>query len=359
MNGVFLEEVLREDRNLLAALAQRRQVDRHDVEPEEQILAELSFGDGLLDIAVGGRNDAYVDAHVVLAAEARELAVLEHLQQLGLQRKAHVSDLVEEHRAVVGELELARLVLDRAGERAALEPEQLRLEQLGGQRGAIHLDERPVAAERGGIERPRDKLLADAALAAHEHGDVGVGDAIDQLADFGHLLAVAEEQVVLLLRLQLLAQRGDLSTELPLLQRVGERHLEIGCVEWLAHEIRSAELHRLHDRCRASLTRDDDDGDLAIDLLQSRERLESVHRAGDHDVENHGGRPLRVVPLDRLFGAADSDRGIATVGEERSQEVTHRHIVVHDHDLGFAVEIHKRHVGRIQQWQCHCGKLVV
>src|SRR5438132_435606 len=121
-----------------------------------------------------------------LPGQSCEFSVLQHLEQLGLQRRTHLADLVEEHRPVIGELELARLVLNRAGERAALEPEQLRLEQLGRQRGAIHLDERPVAAERGGIERPRDKLLADAALAAHEHGDVGVGDAIDQLADFGH-----------------------------------------------------------------------------------------------------------------------------------------------------------------------------
>ena len=67
------------------------------------------------------------------SAEPRELAVLQHLQQLGLQRSAHLADLVEEHRAVIGELELPGLVLDGAGERAALETEELRLEQLGRQ----------------------------------------------------------------------------------------------------------------------------------------------------------------------------------------------------------------------------------
>ena len=118
---------------------------RDDVQAEEQVLAELAVGDRLLEVAVGGGDDADVDADVLLAAEARELAVLQHLQELGLQREAHVADLVEEHRAVVGELELARLLLDGAGEGAALEAEQLRLEQLGRQRGAVHLDERLVA----------------------------------------------------------------------------------------------------------------------------------------------------------------------------------------------------------------------
>src|SRR5215475_15049419 len=95
-------------------------MDADDVQAEEQILAKLTAGDGLLEVAICRRDDPNVDAHVVLAAEPRELAVLEHLQQLGLQRDAHIADLVEEDRALAGELELSRLVLDRAGERAAI-----------------------------------------------------------------------------------------------------------------------------------------------------------------------------------------------------------------------------------------------
>ena len=129
--GVVREEELGEAANLVAALPQRRQRDADDVQAEEEILAELPVGDGRLEIAVGRGDDPHVDLDVLPAAEPRELAVLEHLQQLRLQRRAHLADLVEEHRPVVGELELAGLVLDGAGESAALEPEQLRFEQLG------------------------------------------------------------------------------------------------------------------------------------------------------------------------------------------------------------------------------------
>src|SRR5581483_5450925 len=155
-------------RDLLAALAQRRQRDADDVQAEEEILAEFAVDDALLEILVRRGDDADVDAHVVLAAEARELAVLQHLQQLRLQREAHVPDLVQEHRAVVRELELARLLLERAGECAALETEQLGLEQLGWEGGAIHLHERLVAPQRGGIDRSSDKLFPGSALAANE-----------------------------------------------------------------------------------------------------------------------------------------------------------------------------------------------
>ena len=158
---------------------------------------------------VGGGDDPDVDANVVLAAEARELAVLQHLQQLRLQRKAHVADLVEEHRAVVGELELAGLVLDRAGERAALEAEQLRLEQLG---RAARRSSLSRTACRGGAtrhaERARDELFAGAALSANEHRRrrcrrrARSGPALRPSAR-----TVPEQHRVCRLRLQLLAQR--------------------------------------------------------------------------------------------------------------------------------------------------------
>ena len=43
----------------------------------------------------------------LLLPELRELGVLQHVQQLGLQRRLHLADLVEHQRAGVGLLELA------------------------------------------------------------------------------------------------------------------------------------------------------------------------------------------------------------------------------------------------------------
>ena len=83
-----------------------------------------------------------------LAADALELALLQHAQQLGLHRRRDVADLVEEQRAAVGELEAAELALDGAGERALLVAEQLALEQRLGERAAVDLDERAARARR-------------------------------------------------------------------------------------------------------------------------------------------------------------------------------------------------------------------
>ena len=76
------------------------------------------------------------------AADALELALLEHAQQLGLGLEGHLADLVEEERAAVGQLEAADASVDGAGERALLVAEQLALDESGGQGGAVDLDQR-------------------------------------------------------------------------------------------------------------------------------------------------------------------------------------------------------------------------
>ena len=98
-------------------------------------------------------------------ADRLELALLEHAQQLRLQADADRADLVEEDRAAMGEGELAALVPDGPGEGAADVAEQLRFEQVLGNGGAVHLDERTLAAGAAGMDGTGDQLLARARLA--------------------------------------------------------------------------------------------------------------------------------------------------------------------------------------------------
>ena len=57
-----------EQRHVVGALAQRRRAQRHDVEAEVEILAELAGGDRRLQVAVGRGHDAHVDLQRLLAA---------------------------------------------------------------------------------------------------------------------------------------------------------------------------------------------------------------------------------------------------------------------------------------------------
>ena len=123
-------------------------------------------------------------------AEPLELALLQDAQELRLRRQAHLADLVEEQHAAGRQLDLARLGLLRARERAALVAEQLRLEQLLRQGGAIQGDERSGSCARHAMDEPRDDFLAGAGLAGHQHGRIGRGDLrrlAQHLAPFGRL----------------------------------------------------------------------------------------------------------------------------------------------------------------------------
>ncbi len=50
-----------------------------------------------------------------------------------------------------------------------------------------------VPPRRRLVDGARDQLLAGTALAANQHGDVGVGDARDEFVNFAHLLVAAEQ----------------------------------------------------------------------------------------------------------------------------------------------------------------------
>ena len=144
-----LDERRRQQRHVVGAIAQRRRAQGDDGQTEVEVLAELARGHGRLQVAVGRRDDAHLDLQRLLAAHARELARLQHPQHLGLGRAAtHVADLVEEDRPAVGHLEEAALARGGPREGAALVAEQLRLDQLRRDGGAVHLDEAACSRER-------------------------------------------------------------------------------------------------------------------------------------------------------------------------------------------------------------------
>src|SRR6185436_11049433 len=217
------EEVLREQRHIVTPLPQRREVDADDVQAIVEVLAEAAVLHLLLQIDVGGGNDADVDLDRLHAAEAHELTLLHDAQQLGLRLDRHVADLVEEDAALVGQIEHALLRIHRAGERALDVTEQRRFEQVRRQVARVHGHERLLAARRVAVNRARDQLLAGAALAGDENGAAAGRGLNDQVEDRFHPAALADDARELVIpRLQVLAQRDVLGDQLAALDRVLE-----------------------------------------------------------------------------------------------------------------------------------------
>ena len=73
-----------------------------------EVLAEAAVGDHRLEVLVRRADDARVDGDRLAAADALDHPLLQEAQQLDLQRQRNVADLVEEQRAALGQLDLAR-----------------------------------------------------------------------------------------------------------------------------------------------------------------------------------------------------------------------------------------------------------
>ncbi len=81
-----------------------------------KILAKHSFGDALFQIAIGGGDDADIGLSRDVFAEPLVFALLQQAQQLGLNFHRQIADLIEKKRSAFGGLDLAPVILDRAGE---------------------------------------------------------------------------------------------------------------------------------------------------------------------------------------------------------------------------------------------------
>jgi hypothetical protein len=131
-----VEEVAREELDVLRALAERRDRQAEHANPPEEVMPETTLADLALEIAMGGRHDPDVRLARHVAPDPRELVSLDRPEQLRLHGGAHLPDLVEEQRAAIRRLDAALACAVRAGERAPLVTEKLALEKTLGDRGA-------------------------------------------------------------------------------------------------------------------------------------------------------------------------------------------------------------------------------
>ncbi len=69
------------DRNIFLSLAQRRHGDAHHVEAKEKVVAKLSLAHELFEVLVCGRNQAYIGAQRLIAANSLEGALFAHYAQ--------------------------------------------------------------------------------------------------------------------------------------------------------------------------------------------------------------------------------------------------------------------------------------
>ena len=147
--AVLVEEVLREQRHVLARARERRQREPHHVEAVVEVLPEAPRRDHLREVAVGRADHAHVHRHAPRCRRAGAPRASAARAAAWPARASGISPISS--RKSVPPLASAEQPgrADRAGEGAALVPEQLALDDRLGQRAAVH---RARRARRRGLE---------------------------------------------------------------------------------------------------------------------------------------------------------------------------------------------------------------
>ena len=145
-----------------------------------KVPAECSQADHLGQVLVRAEQESRIDLQGQRLAHRHHFVLLKHAQQLGLQRKGELADLIEKDRSSLGRAEHAQHGLLGARECAADVAEELALEKTLADTRAIDRDERPLRPQALGKKPPGNQFLPRAAFAFNQNTTVGNRDLVNK-----------------------------------------------------------------------------------------------------------------------------------------------------------------------------------
>ena len=165
----LLQKMIGQRRYILPTVPQRRNVNRHDVQPVIEVFPELAVFNSVFQFRVRRRDHPNIQFHRLPAAQPLPLPLLQHPQQLGLNFKRQIPDLVQEYSAALRLLKPPHACLHCPGKRAPRVAEKLCFQQRIRQRRAIHGYDRRPRARAGRMQCPRDHLFSRSRFALNQH----------------------------------------------------------------------------------------------------------------------------------------------------------------------------------------------
>ena len=286
--------MLEQHQRILAALAQRGDLQRRDVQPVVEVGAEAPLVGGLAQVLLGRGDNPDIQRNQLVGTHALHDAFLQQAQQLDLHVQAHALDLVEEQGAAVGMLELADAALGGAGEGAGLVAEQLAFHHRLGQRAGVDGHERAVAARGKVVQRARHHFLAGAGFAEDQHVGGGGRQGSDLLAQALHDRRAAEQPHVQLLAVgQRQAQAAVVQHQAAQVQGAAHAVEQMLAGEGFFQEVVGAGTHGLHGQRHIAVAGDQQHRQLRVALLDLRQQLQAI-QAGHADVADHHAGPVAI-----------------------------------------------------------------
>ena len=249
--------------NILPPLPQGRNADLHHVQAVEQVLPEGALGHLLLQVPVGGGDDAHIHLNVPQAAHPLEAPVLQKGQQLGLHGQGQLANLVQEHGSPVGQLHQALFSLIGPGKGPLFIAEELRLQQCVGDGAAVDLHQRGLPPGTAVVDGVDHHPLARSRLSADKQVHVVVlGQDLHIAADAADGLALSHDLA------GLLAHQLQAAPPLQLVQAAVDDKVHLFQIEGLLDVVAGPPLHCLHRLGHGAVGGDHDDLDVLIQLFK-------------------------------------------------------------------------------------------
>ena len=188
------------------ALPQGRQMNRIDAQAVIQVGPEAALRDRRLEVMMGGGNHANIHTLRARGSHALEFPFLQNAEKLHLNLRRQVTDLVQEDRAAVGQLEAPLPHPHGAGERAFLMAEQLAFDERRRKRGAVDPHQRARMPPAPFVQRPGEQFLAGSGRAQQQHARVRWRDLSQPRQRESKRRTLADDVVEVVIALDLLFQ---------------------------------------------------------------------------------------------------------------------------------------------------------
>ena len=181
------------------------------------------------------------------------------------------------------------------------------------------------------MDGPGGQLLARAALARDQDGRVRGSDLLDQVEDFAHGPALADDVVEARGVPDRPLEQDVLLAEPPLFEPVGEDDLQLLDLERLDDVVQGAHLEGLDRLLDAPVGRDHDHRRERMQLLRSGQDLHPVH-VRHLDVADEGVILARLDEVEHLGGPRVQSDPVAFLLEHDAEELEDALLVVDDQE---------------------------
>ena len=221
--------------------------------------------------------------------------------------------------------------------------EQLALQQLVGDGGAVDGGEAPLGPRAHAVHRAGQDLLAGPALAGDEHGGVVAGHPARDVQQIAHRLALRHHQILDHAGAQRGAERLDLLAQLLPLLGLPDGHGDFVGAERLVEVVVRAFAHRGERAVFGTVGAHHDEQGRATLAAVAAQEGDPVH-LGHPDVAENQVEGLRSDPAERLLGVGLGRHLVARFLQQQRERLAKPGVVVNDQQ---AHRSYPREAGRL------------